>query len=329
MLARVGMPNNMKLISKKLSGSALLMTLLVLAGIFIIAFGAGYLSFFNTKNTDIYQQSARARLAAEAGAERMKWELGNNDYDLDAACGAVTSTQLLETQWDDSSYYLKCAFDYINYPKIQAVGVYKDITVTLDTGICYDIGTECTSTCAIGSLCGGGVLFSASPLMVASPSGCTDVGGTGCDNSFTATSTADTTSLAWDNATTSVTSAIDEDDGRVNALLLGGANYLGADFCADLSVNSATDWYLPAKNELNAVLRNSNYCTEDSLGPEPLYCDHSTSTSPIIGGFAGGNPYMSSTENDVDTFWSQDFTNGTQATSTKSSAIFLRCIRRP
>ncbi|PIZ10936.1 hypothetical protein COX68_03370 [Candidatus Falkowbacteria bacterium CG_4_10_14_0_2_um_filter_41_15] len=326
----------MSIIPKKLSGSALLMTLLVLTGIFIIAFGAGYLSFFNTKNTDIYQQSARARLAAEAGAERMKWELGNNDYDLDATCGLSTSTRLFETQFDDGSYYLKCDFDQADYPKIQAVGVYKNISVTLDTGICYNIETECTSTCALGSLCGGGALFSASPLMVASPSGCTDISGTGCDNSFTATSTPDTASLAWDNATTSVTSATDADDGRVNVTTIkaanGGnvpANLVAIKFCEDLSVNSKTGWYLPAKNELNTVLRNSNYCTEDSQGPEPLYCDHSTSTSPIIGGFSNSSPYMSSTENDVDTFWSQDFTNGTQATSTKSSAIFLRCIRRP
>lgn len=62
----------MRTIPKKLPGSALLISLLILTGVFIVAFGAGFLSFFNTKNTDIYQQTTQARLAAESGAEYAK-----------------------------------------------------------------------------------------------------------------------------------------------------------------------------------------------------------------------------------------------------------------
>ena len=317
----------MTIIPKKLSGSALLMTLLVLAGIFVIAFGAGYLSFFNTKNTDVYQQSARARLAAEAGVERMKWELGHDNYDLFDTCGVGTSTQFLATDLSDGAYYLKCVMDSAGDYKIQAVGTYKNISVTLDTGFCYNIGVECASTCVIGSLCGGGVLFSADPKMVAAPSGCSDASGTDCDNSFVVV---DTLTKVWDTSTsTVVTGASDLDDGRNNFTFLNNARYEAAMFCDSLTVNTTSDWYLPAKNELNTILRNSNYCSEDTQGPEPLYCDHGTSTSPIIGGFANTSPYLSSTENDIDTFLAQDFADGAQATSTKISAMFLRCIRRP
>ncbi|PIT94455.1 hypothetical protein COT98_03580 [Candidatus Falkowbacteria bacterium CG10_big_fil_rev_8_21_14_0_10_39_9] len=63
---------NMKTIPKKLPGSALLISLLILTGVFVAAFGAGFLSFFNTKNTDVYQQATQARLAAESGAEYAK-----------------------------------------------------------------------------------------------------------------------------------------------------------------------------------------------------------------------------------------------------------------
>ncbi len=72
MLVRTGMLISMKIISKKLPGSALLISLLILAGVFVVAFGAGFLSFFNTKNTDVYQQATQARLAAESGAEYAK-----------------------------------------------------------------------------------------------------------------------------------------------------------------------------------------------------------------------------------------------------------------
>ncbi|MFA4942850.1 MAG: hypothetical protein WC564_04405 [Patescibacteria group bacterium] len=312
----------MKIISKKLSGSALLISLLILASIFIIAFGAGYLSFFNAKNADLYQQSARARLAAEAGVERMRWELGHNDFNLETQCGS----RILETDMDLGYYYLKCTLDANNSPRVQAVGVYKNSSVVLDTGFCYDADVECSSSCLIGSLCGGGVLFSIDPLIVSAPSACTDVGGTDCDNSF---SDVDTISLAWDDAVTpSSTTAIDESDGRVNASLLAGANYLGSNFCADLAINSFSDWYLPAKNELDLMVRNSNYCTQNSQGPIPL-CQHGTSTSPIIDGFSGVGPYLSSTEYSSDGYFSQRFVDGASATSTKSVGALLRCLRRP
>lgn len=320
------MPISMKNIPKKLSGSALLVTLFILSGIFIVAFGAGYLSFFNTKNTDTYQQSARARLAAETGVERMKWEMIHNNFDLYSVCSA-TSTGIFATELADSSYYLKCDLDLSGKPQVQAVGVYKNISVVLNTGFCYDVETECDSSCAIGSLCGGGVLFSSDPLMVSAPSGIVDTSGNGGDNSFLYP---DTLSLAFDDSVTpSSTSATDENDGRINTALLVGTNYQGADFCSNLSINNMSDWYLPAKSELNKLLRNSNSCTQNTQGPAPLYCEHATSISSIVGGFSSSTPYLSSTENDIDTFFSQDFINGTQATSTKSTNLFVRCLRRP
>jgi hypothetical protein len=316
-------------INSKLSGSALLVAILILAGIFIIAFGSGYLAFFNTKTNNLYQDSARARLAAEAGAERMKWELGSNNFDINTQCG----NKILETTLADGSYYLKCTLDPTGAPKIRAVGVYKGASFTVNTNICYNLATECTASCLIGSLCGGGVLFSTSSLAVAAPANCQSSDGTGCDNSFL---TGDTNDVAWySGMIPGFDKATDLNDGRINAAILTGVDYPGVYFCDQLNVNGFSNWYLPAKNELNFMLRNSNYCSADNAGPEPLYCARATSTSPIIGGFSivdsGGDApinYMSSTEEDTASFWAQDFSNGAQATSTKASTFLFRCIRR-
>jgi|GEM_PF-1158058 len=322
----------MKIIAKKLPGSALLISLLILTGIFIIAFGAGYLSFFNTKNTDSYQQSAKARLAAEAGVERMKWEVGKNNFDFSTSCGV----RIFETQLDAGYYYyLTCTLDTNNHPMVRSVGVYKNVSVTIDSGFCYDINTDCNDFCAIGSLCGGGILFSVNPPLVASPSACSDSTGTDCDNSFAAP---DTLILPWDNVVPPGTvGCSSDDDGRYNALKMrpaGNPNYEAAFFCHKLEVNGFSDWYLPAKNELNTLLRNSDYCENNTVGPDPNGCEHGSNSTPIVGGFAPSganqNYYQSSSEctdcgNNV---WWQLFDDGTQLNNAKEKIIFVRCIRR-
>ncbi|MEI7620088.1 MAG: DUF1566 domain-containing protein [Candidatus Falkowbacteria bacterium] len=316
----------MKIIPKKLPGSALLISLLILTGIFIIAFGAGYLSFFNTKNTDVYQQSSKARLAAEAGVERMKWEVGVNNFDMYTGCGS----RILETNLDDGYYYLKCTLNVDNLPKIQAVGIYKNTSVTLDTGLCYDINTECGS-CAIGSLCGGGVLFSVNPLMISAPSGCTSNDGSGCDNSFL---TEDVVKMAWDSVDPKVqTNANSTSDGRDNMILLlaGGGRYTAAEYCDRLDVNGFSDWYLPAIDEAYSLVLNSNYCENNYNGGEAVACAHGSNDSPVVGGFVATDAYHTSNE-DIDNInydWLQSFNDGTQAPNGKEKDFFVRCIRRP
>jgi hypothetical protein len=65
-----------------------------------------------------------------------------------------------------------------------------------------------------------------------------------------------------------------------------------------------TDWYLPSKDELNKLFLNKT----------------------DIGGF-GGYYYWSSTENDGNNAWDQDFNDGSQYSDNKSNPLSVRAIR--
>lgn len=96
----------------------------------------------------------------------------------------------------------------------------------------------------------------------------------------------------------------------VNAVDLSGTyNWLDAlNTCENLVTDDGCeDWFLPNKEELNAVYLNKN----------------------SIGGFAGrGATYWSSTEFGDVGAWRQNFSNGAQSTSIKFSPARCRCVHR-
>ncbi len=77
------------------------------------------------------------------------------------------------------------------------------------------------------------------------------------------------TTAAWDTvggATTGFTSYI---DGPTNSAGLAalGARYAAATFCEGLTINGYSDWYLPAKNELEVAYYNLKNVTQDNYSP--------------------------------------------------------------
>jgi hypothetical protein len=102
-------------------------------------------------------------------------------------------------------------------------------------------------------------------------------------------------------------------DGRANTTVLEGkgATYAAGYYCGTLVANGYSDWYLPAKNELNLLDVNK----------------------VAIGGFdvSGNWPatvYWSSTEYLGTDAWRQVFSNGGQDVGNKVMAISVRCVRR-
>jgi hypothetical protein len=124
--------------------------------------------------------------------------------------------------------------------------------------------------------------------------------------------------LQWGPAfvTTGITSVI---NGPTNSSSLAalGATYAAATFCEGLTINGYTDWYLPAKNELEVIYYNLKFGAQlnytgagsnaNAVAPEPISTNYSA-TSPqqtaAVAFRTGGSQaltypdnYWSSTEN--------------------------------
>lgn len=157
------------------------------------------------------------------------------------------------------------------------------------------------------------------------PTGCLTIGDQCDDDSYYigengtrkvyATTSTYEVSRTWNNGsgnwtTTGVTSTTDgagNTDDLVN-LSDGGAPYEAADYCDGLAAHGHNDWYLPAKDELNLFWNGG---------------------SPVAGVLTGSSDwYWSSTENNYDDAWHQQFSDGTQYYGNgKHDTRLVRCVR--
>ena len=80
---------------------------------------------------------------------------------------------------------------------------------------------------------------------------------------------------------------------------------IAARLCADLVQGGYSDWYLPSKNELNALYTNKD----------------------AIGGFDEFAFYWSSSQSSSTEAWYQEFFNGSQFTDPKEIEAYVRAIR--
>lgn len=124
-----------------------------------------------------------------------------------------------------------------------------------------------------------------------------------------ASATDDTASVDWSNigSTEIGTSAQSRTAGASDTTAIiaqSGFTSGAANVCRNKTTGGYTDWYLPAKNELNCLF------------------EHQTA----IGGFSS-QAYWSSTEIDANDGSAQNFQTGSQAAFTKSSTKRVRCVR--
>jgi len=119
------------------------------------------------------------------------------------------------------------------------------------------------------------------------------------------------TDIEWGGYGTEITDgngAESDTDGEANTSAI--VSQLGSDghaayVCDTLTAYGYSDRYLPAKDELNALYQNKD----------------------AIGGFSSNN-YWSSTENDANNAWNQNFNNGNQNNYNKNNNKRVRCVRR-
>jgi len=77
-----------------------------------------------------------------------------------------------------------------------------------------------------------------------------------------------------------------------------------ARICYDLVLGGYSDWFLPSKDELNQLWINR----------------------VAVGGFANAY-YWSSTENNNNNAWNQNFDNGNQNNNNKNNTNYVRAVR--
>jgi hypothetical protein len=119
-------------------------------------------------------------------------------------------------------------------------------------------------------------------------------------------------------------------------------------FCEGLTIGGYSDWYLPAKNELEVLYYflkpatdNNNTSTgsnANAVSPEPISTNYTSGspaqTSAGIGFRTGetnafvSDAYWSSTDSTALYTWLQDFYNGFQTSTNKSESLYVRAVRR-
>ena len=163
-------------------------------------------------------------------------------------------------------------------------------------------------------------------------------------------SSGETTGKTWGTygTTTGITSVI-AGPTNTNSLNALGSSYQAAQYCKGLSIGGFTDWYLPAKNELEVLYfflkpgttsNSAGYGSNaNAVSPEPVSTNYSAGTPAQTSAttFRTGassqefveNFYWSSTENNANYAWVQYFYNGSQYSSNKGyTTSYVRAVRR-
>jgi hypothetical protein len=154
------------------------------------------------------------------------------------------------------------------------------------------------------------------------------------------------TSAQWKTANTSTAGTSSVIDGPTNSNNMNNIDHPAAQFCKGLSIGGYTDWYMPAKNELDICYYNLKPTTQINntnaginansvpIRSSPYTTGNPAQTSAANFQSTGAQPfsavlYWSSTEFSATSAWFQNFGNGNQyRTNYKSNSYNVRAVRR-
>ena len=159
-------------------------------------------------------------------------------------------------------------------------------------------------------------------------------------------SSGENSSKQWKTTNTSTAGTSSVIDGPTNSANMNNASHPAAQFCEGLTIGGFTDWYMPAKNELEVCYYNLKPTTtsnDTSSGTNtnavPSRGSNYTSGTPaqtsaaafVTGGGAeafAADYYWSSTEVSATGAWVQGFNDGGQFNATKYVSYRVRAVRR-
>ena len=159
-------------------------------------------------------------------------------------------------------------------------------------------------------------------------------------------SSGENSSKQWKTSNTSTAGTSSVIDGPTNSANMNDASHAAAQFCEGLTIGTFSDWYMPAKNEIEVCYFNLKPTTTSNhtgsgtnTNAVPSRGSNYTAGTPAqtaATDFQTGNTeafaadyYWSSTEDSATLAWNQDFSNGFQVNpSNKSGSNYVRAVRR-
>ena len=153
------------------------------------------------------------------------------------------------------------------------------------------------------------------------------------------------TETSWQNAQTDTPGTSSAIDGPANSTAMNDSDHAAAQFCKAVTTGGFTDWYMPAKNELEVCYYNLKPgTTSNSTGSGinanavPARASNYTAGTPAqtsVTAFRTGNTeafsafsYWSSTQSNLNDGSRQSFNNGVQNTVNKTYSYRVRAVRR-
>lgn len=156
---------------------------------------------------------------------------------------------------------------------------------------------------------------------------------------------AQNSSKQWKTSGTSTGGTSSDIDGPSNSAAMNDASHPAAQFCEGLTIGGFSDWYMPAKNELEVCYYNLKPTTTSNNTSSGI---NSNAVPARASNYTAGTPaqtsatdfrdtgaedytadlYWSSTQLASNTAWLQGFGNGNQYGYGKVAPTFVRAVRR-
>ena len=154
-----------------------------------------------------------------------------------------------------------------------------------------------------------------------------------------------TTNLAWKTTTTTTAGTTSPFDGAANSANMNNISHQAGQFCEGLSIGGYSDWYLPARYELDIAYENLKPTTDSnstSWGINPYSVPertvNRTAGAPArtsVAAFQSGGAeafvaavHWSSTEDSSTNAWRLSFFDGLQISPNKTSTTRVRAFRK-